>query len=576
MNILGLNIFHPDSAACLIIDGKIVAAVEEERFTRIKHYVGFPFHSINFCLNFSKLSMRNIDYIAVNFNYKYNLKEKFLFTIKNNFLFTIYKFFIGKKKNSLKKILNENFFDNFNKKIEFVPHHLAHVSSSFLASGFKEAIGISFDGSGDFSTFETYSCNKKDIKLLNKICFPHSLGIFYQAFTQFLGFKKYGDEYKVMGLAAYGKPIYTEKIFKNIISYDDKSFYLNLEYFIHHKKEFNFNFENGIPTYYDLFSNKISNLFGKPRQIKDQIEQFHMDLAASVQEVFETVILSILINLAKKNMQTNLVISGGCAFNSVLNGKIEKLKLFKDIYISSNVGDAGGAVGAGLYTSKKYYKDFSNVKINHTFFGTEYSNSYIKNNIVEKNNMNILKLNFKFIEDESKLIDITTDYLREKKIVGWFQDKMEFGPRSLGNRSIIADPTDTLVRDKINLMIKNRENFRPFAPAILSEFVKDYLETENNSYFMSFVADAKKKSIIDIPGVVHINNTCRFQSVDDKSNYKFYKLIKSFYSKTGIPVILNTSLNMNEPICENPEQAFDLFIKSSLDCLVLQNWIFLK
>ena len=576
MNILGLNIFHADTSACLVTDGKIVCAIEEERFTRIKHYAGIPLNSIKYCLENSNLNINNIDVIAVNFDSKYNLFEKIKYSLFVNPISLIKKLSLSYKKNSLRNIINKNLNCIFKGKIIHVPHHLSHVASSFLCSGLEEAIGLSIDGSGDFSTSETYLCKNNEFKLLNKINYPNSLGIFYQAFTQFLGFSNYGDEFKVMGLASYGKPIFEDKILKNIISIDRDKFKLNLKYFTHHTSEFSYYFENGIPVFENLFSNKISNLFGRPRELNEPINQFHKDLAASVQSVFEKAVLSNIEFIAKEYSLDNLVLSGGCAFNSVLNGKIEKLKKFKNIYISSNVGDAGGAIGAALYVSNKLDSEFKNIKITDSFFGSKYSNKFVRENIINEIDLNLMNINYKYFENFDEILSMASLLLSEKKIIGWFQDKMEWGPRALGNRSILAHPKDKKIRDKINLMVKNREDFRPFAPAILQENVKDFMETYTDSFFMNYVSKANDLAKEKISGTVHVDGTCRYQSVINKTNRKFYKLIKTFKNLTGIPCLLNTSLNMNEPICENPKHAFELFAKSSLDILIIQNWVFSK
>tara|TARA_S200000501_G_scaffold378702_1_gene442909 strand:- start:3112 stop:4848 length:1737 start_codon:yes stop_codon:yes gene_type:complete len=577
MNILGLNIFHADTAACLIIDGKINCAAEEERFTRIKHYAGFPVNAIKFCLANANLSLHNIDFIAVNFNSRYNFYEKLKYSVFSNPVSLIKKLSVTYKKNSIKSILEKNFISKFSGEIIYVPHHLSHVSSSFLCSGLDKAIGLTIDGSGDFSTSETYLCEKNQFKLLNKINYPHSLGIFFQAFTQFLGFRNYGDEYKVMGLASYGKPIYKDKIFKNIILKNEENFKLNLKYFTHHRSEFSYYFENGIPVFENLFSNKITNLFGNPRDINAPITIFHQNLASSVQAAFEEVVLLMIKKISEKYQNENLVLSGGCIFNSVLNGKIKKLELFKNIYISSNVGDAGGAIGAALFVSSIKDDEFKNKKITHSYYGTSYSSKYVEENIINQTNLNSMKIEYEIIKDFDSLILKTCEYLKNKKLVGWFQDKMEWGPRALGNRSILAHPGDINLRDKINLMVKNREDFRPFAPSILEECANDFVELKRvDSNFMNLVLEVNEYAKKNIEGTVHADYTCRFHTVSKKNNIKFYNLIKEFYSQTNIPAILNTSLNMNEPICENPTQAFDLFAKSSLDILVLQNWVFKK
>lgn len=571
MNILGLNIYHADSSACLVVNGKIVSAIEEERFERIKHFGGYPLNSIKFCLDNSNYSIEDIDYIAVNYNSSYNLKKKLIFLLNNPLLF-FKKIFFQKK---LNRFIKQN-FKNFKGKIVYVPHHVSHIASSYLCSGFDSAIGISIDGSGDFSTVETYLCKKNNYKLLSKVYFPDLLGIFYQAFTQFLGFSNYGDEFKVMGLSSLGNPIYVDKIFDKIIFFNGEIFKLNLNYFTHHTNKFDYTYKYGKPIFSNLFSPKIIKVFGEPRKSNKNITQFHKDLAASVQKVFELIIISLIKNLAKKYSHENLVLSGGCIFNSVLNGKVVELGLFKKIYISPNVGDAGGAIGSALYISSFLNKKLINKKEENFFLGTKYTNLFIKENIVNKIKLKKFKIKFKFFKNEKKLFHEVSKYLVKKKVIGWFQDRMEWGPRALGNRSILAHPQDMNLKNKINLLIKNREDFRPFAPSILNEHFQKYVYANTESPFMSYVFKAKKMAKSHLQGALHIDNTCRAQSVKKELNYKFYNLINEFYKKTGIPAILNTSLNINEPICENPFQAFDLFIKSQLDILVLQNWVFKK
>lgn len=572
MKILGLNVYHADSSACIVVDGKIISAIEEERFERIKHFGGFPLNSIKFCLKNSNYSMEDIDCIVVNFKNSHNLKRKLIYLFKNPLL-VFKKIFFSKKRN-VKKLINDN-FKKFKGKIIYVPHHISHIASSYLCSGFDNAIGLSIDGSGDFSSIEAYQCEKNNYKLLSKVYFPDSLGIFYQAFTEFLGFSNYGDEFKVMGLASLGNPVYVDKILNNIIYFDGEIFNLNLDYFRHHTIKFNDHFLNNNPAFNNIFSSKIIDVFGKPRVKNENITEFHKDLAASVQKVFETIIISLIKNIAKKYNQENLVLSGGCIFNSVLNGKIQELNLFKQIYISPNVGDAGGALGAALYTSSLLDKNFVNKKIDNFFLGSHYNDSYIQENIISQKNLANLNINYEFLNNE-QLFDRVSEYLLNKKIVGWFQDRMEWGPRALGNRSILAHPQDVNLKNKINLIIKNREDFRPFAPAIIDDHVQKYVHNNMDSFFMTYVSKSTELALKYLSGAVHVDKTCRFQTVKEELNYKFYNLINSFYKKTGIPAILNTSLNINEPICESPMQALDLFIKSPLDVLVLQNWVLKK
>lgn len=573
MIILGLNVFHADTSACLIIDGKIVSAVEEERFTRIKHYSGFPRYSIDFCLKDNDLDINDVDAICVNFNKKYNLKEKLKFLFKKIFTINILtKILLSFKRNSLAREFKRNYSINIEDKIFFIPHHVSHVASTFYFHEIDEAISLSVDGSGDFSTSETYITNK-NFNLINKINYPHSLGIFYQAFTQFLGFKNYGDEYKVMGLASYGEPIYCERV-KKIISQDDDFFKLSLKYFSHDNIFIDYNFESGSPYFGDLYSEQLEKLFGKPRLINEPISKFHKDLAASFQKVFEEIIINKLVSLNKKYKIDKLCLSGGCVFNSTLNGKIFKNTGFKEIFFSPNPGDAGGSVGAALYHA---IKKNEKIKINKSpFLGPYYTDDYIEKKIVKQFKYN-KQFKITYFENQKNLNDKVTDCLiNSEGVVGWFQDRMEWGPRALGNRSILGDPRNSEIREIINFKIKKREEFRPFAPSILEEYKDEYFHMSSNSPYMSATFKAKDISKNKIPGVVHVDGTSRVQTVNKKFNEKFYNLISNFNEKTNVPILLNTSLNVNEPICENPENAFEIFSKTAMDMIVIQNWVFEK
>ena len=572
MIILGLNVFHADSAACIIVDGKIIAAVEEERFTRIKHFTGFPKNSIDFCLSKASLKLDDVDYITVNYNKRYNFKKKFFFIFKRFFSGIIIKKILSTfRRNSLNKYFIKYYEYDISKKINFIPHHLAHIASTFLIHKIDKAIGFSFDGSGDFSTVEVYSLGD-EFKLLEKIHYPDSLGILYQAFTQFLGFKNYGDEYKVMGLASYGKPIFQDRIKKVFV--DNKNFFnLNLKYFEHHESIVDYDFESGYPFFDDLYSVKLENLLGKSRKPHEPIEQIHKDIAASLQKVFEDIILKKINNLHKKYTSDNLCLAGGCAFNSSLNGKIINQSNFKNIYFSPNVGDAGGAVGSALFFAKK-----KGEKIPHQlnpYLGTSYDNEYVSKNVINVIK-NIKNIKYKYYEDLRSLYDFVSQKIMDGGVVGWFQDSMEWGPRALGNRSILGDSRNPNMRDIINSKIKRREEFRPFAPSVLKEKANIYFKMKGEAPHMSAVYEVIGNMKDLLPAVVHVDNTSRVQTVDQNINPKFYNLIKSFEAKTGIPIILNTSLNINEPICENPENALEIFTKTSMDMMVMQNWVMWK
>ena len=422
----------------------------------------------------------------------------------------------------------KNYEIDISSKVEFIPHHLAHICSTFLFNDIsEECIGFSFDGSGDFSTVEIYSLGK-EIKLIEKINYPNSLGIFYQAFTQFLGFKNYGDEYKVMGLASYGNPIYKDRIIKILKSNSEFFFELDLKYFDHHETVIDYDFESGYPYFDDLYSKKFEKLFGKSRKTNEPIKQIHKDLAASLQKAFEEVVIDKLDSVYQKYKFKGLCLAGGCAFNSSLNGKIISNSKFKNVYLSPNVGDAGGAIGAALYMTKK-----KNVKLKHNtspYLGSYYSDKYIQEQIISKFKDNDF-INFRYFENFNELCEITAEILTKETVVGWFQDKMEWGPRALGNRSILGDPRNPNMREIINIKIKKREEFRPFAPSVLQERANEFFKINLSSEYMCSVFEAKEKAKEIIPSVVHVDNTSRVQTVTKSSNYKFYTLIKNFEKK---------------------------------------------
>ena len=579
MNIIGLNIFHADTSACLIKDNQIIAAVEEERFVRIKHYSGFPKNSIEYCLKKGNLKLRDIDYVCVNFNVNYNFFRKAHFFLKN---FLSINFFPRlsaiTKRQDIKKLFYENFSENISAKIINVPHHLSHIASAYLCSGFTKSLGLSFDGTGDFSCLELYDIENGNFKIEKKVSFPHSLGIFYQTITQYLGFKYYGEEYKVMGLAAYGNKKYVDEMYKLFKIKKNNSYELNLEYFEHHLKSFSYYFENGAPFFENFFNKKFEKLFNKRSRLSNEpIEQFHKDLAASAQHVFEQIIIILLRKKFNEKNYENLCIAGGCAFNSLLMGKIKEE--FKDInvFVQPNSGDAGGAVGAALYTSLRNNKNFTNIKFSNPYLGPEYSDEYIKKNILEK----IVNQHQIEVHHYKNFIDLATfvsKKILQNNVIGWFQDRMEWGPRALGNRSILANPITPNMKDIINSKIKKREEFRPFAPAILDYKVDEYFEgSSENLDYMSYVVKAKNYEIHKkIPAVVHSDGTSRVQVVRKDINEKFFNLIEVFSKISGVPVLLNTSLNVNEPMCESPNQAFNVFTSSSMDVLVLQNYVLVK
>lgn len=580
MKILGLNVYHADTAATIIVDGKIIAASEEERFTRIKHFTGFPYNSINFCLKEADLKLSEIDFVSVNYNFRYNFFQRLKFLLSNIYAENlISKLLSLRNKKTISNLFKDYYGINIDEKIIFVPHHLSHIASSFLTSGFENAIGLSIDATGDFSSMEISTLkNFKDINILHKTHFPHSIGILYQTITQFLGFKKYGDEYKIMALASYGKPSFIKEFDKLIEFHPPFEFKLDLNYFVHQRKFF---FKEGIgeePYFDNLFSKNIEKLLGPARNPKDKIEERHKDIACSLQYKFEEIIIKIINNLYIENFSENICISGGCMFNSVLNGRLIQETKFENFHLHSNVGDAGGSIGSALYTSSKKNNYFKNKKFTNNYLGPKYSDTYIEE-CINKNKSILHSFNIKKYENFNDIYKITSSILNDGKIVGWFQDEMEWGPRALGNRSILVDPRLKNAKDLLNTKIKLREEFRPFAASILENYLSDlFLNNSKLKQYphMNFIFKAKEETKKKYSSIVHVDGSTRIQTVNDDDNSKFYNLLQTFNNLYSVPLLLNTSLNINEPICESPDDVIKSFATTNIDCIILQNFILTK
>ncbi len=564
--ILGINSYHADSSACIVKNGKVLAAIEEERINRIKHWAGFPEKSIRECIKLSGINYNEITDIAINTKPTSNLPHKFIFFFKNYFFSKkiLEIFFRYKKRIAIKNLLLKEF--NFGNRVRFhfIDHHIAHISSAFYPSNFEKAVGLTIDGSGDFSTLTISECSKNKIKIIKKILFPHSLGIFYEAMTQFIGFRNYGDEYKLMGLAPYGRPIYQNIIQENILKKNNKNFFkLNLNYFNHNKSNFSYKFD-GVPDQAKILDEKIFKLFGKI-DISDDI--FKKNFAASVQKSYENIFQQILNFIKKNNYSNNLVFAGGCALNSSANKEIIYDKYFKSIFIPFAPGDGGGAIGAALYVNNKHNK--KTVNNLSPYLGS----SYTDNEVLEQFEDYKKKLNITEYKNETDLIEKAVEMLNEQKVIGWFQGRMEFGPRALGNRSILADPRNKNMKEIINKKIKKRENFRPFAPSILNEEKLEWYKTNKfNNLYMSSVEIINKEKKKYLEAVTHVDDTGRLQSVMFDINSRYYALIKKFFLKTGIPVLLNTSFNENEPIVRTPIEAFDCLLRTDIDALFINNF----
>jgi carbamoyltransferase len=548
----------------------MVAAIEEERFTRVKHWAGFPVQAINFCLKEAGVTMEQVDYFAVGRDPRAKFLKKIMYLVKNpagslkvvkdRFKNSLQIKSIGKELEVMSGV-PESYFKS---KLVMVEHHRSHLASAFFASPFREAACISIDGSGDFTTTMRAIGNDRSFNVLDSVDFPHSLGIFYSAFTQWLGFPHYGDEYKVMGMAPYGEAKYMSKLEEVIELTENGLFKLNLKYFKKGTQGIISYGENHVPVVSTLYSEYLTEMFGSARTHDQPLTQFHKDMAASIQRMTENVIFHMLNDLHRKTGLTDLCIAGGVAQNSVANGKITRNTPFRNIYIPSAGHDAGISMGAALYTQHVVAKMERQPQILSAYTGSRFSNEEIKELLTRKN------IVFKEYADDV-LYDKITNRLIDGGVVGWMTGRSEFGPRALGGRSIIADPRRQDAKEILNLKIKRRESFRPFAPSILKEYVKDYFEIDEAVPFMERVFPIKIEKRAEIPAVTHVDGSGRLQTVDAAISPRYYTLIDTFRKRTGVPILLNTSFNENEPIVNTPEEALACYTRTNMDMLVMEN-----
>ncbi len=588
-SILGISAFYHDSAACILKDGKIIAAAQEERFTRKKHDPNYPHNAIEFVLNYADLKLSEVDQIV--FFEKPFLKFERL--LETYVAFAPRGFISFAKAMPLwikEKLFQKNLLFNKLKKhdqnyksdqnIYFSDHHLSHAASAFFPSPFKEAVVLTADGVGEWATTTVAVGRDNDLKIKKEIHFPHSLGLLYSAFTYYTGFKVNSGEYKLMGLAPYGKPIYEDKI-KNLIDVkNDGTFRLNQNYF---------NYATGLT----MTNERFNKLFGKkPRDPNsEKISQFHMDIAASIQKVTEEIMIKLAKAIRNEYQIKNLCLAGGVALNCVANGKILQEKIFENIWIQPAAGDAGGSLGAALALWHLDQGNERKVSINDDMNGSYLGNEFNKEEI--ENELNIAGANFETLNYED-LINKTSEFLSKEKAIGWFQGRMEFGPRALGARSILGDPRSDKMQKNLNLKVKYRESFRPFAPSVLREDLSEWFEIDVDSPYMLLVANINQDKKIDmtdeqkklfgidklnikrseIPAVTHVDYSARIQTVTKNINNRYYDLISKFKEKTGCPVIVNTSFNVRgEPIVNTPTDAFNCFMGTDLDYLVIGNCI---
>lgn len=575
MIVLGVNAFHGDSSACLIKDGRLIAAAEEERFRRIKHWAGFPSEAIRYCMAEAGVELPSVHHIAINQDATANIGRKLAFALtrRPDLGFLIDRIRNKRERASLAEYLATAFPGQiFGGKLHHVEHHLAHLSSAFHVSPFKEAVVVSVDGFGDFASAAWGVGCGIEIEVEERVYFPHSLGIFYQALTQFIGFPHYGDEYKVMGLAPYGQSTFLPEMRKIVLLQADGSFKLNLDYFRHANEKVDYEWENGSPTVGTLFSPALESLLGPARGKDAPLEQRHKDLARSIQAMYEEAFFHLLNTLHARYKMDAVAISGGCGMNSVANGKITLKTPFKNIYVQSAAGDAGGAIGAG-YAVWHQLGGARGPAHDHAYWGPQFGNDELGELLNQQRDaLNKQGCVVEFLEDEAALCRRTAAAIANGWVIGWFQGRMEWGPRALGNRSILGDPRRPDMKEILNLKIKRRESFRPFAPSILREAVAEWFEIDGDVPFMMQVYPVREAKRPMIPAVTHVDGSGRLQTVYCHTNPRYYQLIEAFRDATGVPMVLNTSFNENEPVVCKPHEALDCFLRTKMDILVMGNW----
>jgi carbamoyltransferase len=581
MNILGINAYHGNSSAAIVCDGTLVAAVEEERFNRVKYAAGFPAQAIRYCLKEAGLQVADIDHVAVPRNPYARLATKFLYALRMP-SFARERAKVLVKFTGIREALASAFDvepEKISAKFHRVEHHQAHLASTFFVSPFERAALLSADGLGDFASTMWGTGAGDHMAIDHAIAFPHSLGLYYSAVTQYLGFLKYGDEYKVMGLAAYGEPEYLEG-FRDVVRFDAKAngngFRLGLDYFTHHRTgpEMTWADAGKTPMLGTLFSGEMARRFGAARGAEEPLEQRHRNLASSLQARLEEVYLGMLRKLAKKTGLKAVCLAGGVAFNCVANGKIFESTPFEQVYVQPAAGDGGLSVGAAFYVWHQTLRKPRSFVMNHAYWGPGFSRDEIRTAIdasgVAQRGYSVQELS------EEELSQRAAAIVADGKILGWFQGRAEWGPRALGNRSIVADPRRPDMKEILNRRIKHREIFRPFAPSILGEATGEWFEHSHPSPFMTLAYGVRPEKRAQIPAPTHVDGTGRLQTVSASANPRYWNLIKAFERATGVPIVLNTSFNDNEPIVCRPEEALDCFLRTQMDALALGDFLVTK
>ncbi|HEX8898756.1 MAG TPA: carbamoyltransferase C-terminal domain-containing protein [Chthoniobacterales bacterium] len=582
MTILGLNAYHGDSAACLIKDGHLVGAAEEERFRRIKHWAGLPTNAIDYCLREGGISIQEVDHIAINRKPGVNNWRRLAFILRHR---PDPRLMLQKVKNirsasSIQDALERAYNVSLGAQVHHVEHHLAHLASAFLVSAFGEAACISIDGFGDFASTAMGMGQGNRLEIDRRVYFPHSLGIFYSAMTQFIGFPHFGDEYKVMGLAPLGEPKYLDQMRELVRVQPDGTFKLGLKYFRHHTDNVSYSWNDCAPEVGTLYTKKVIDLLGPERRRDAPLEQRHKDLARSAQAMYEEAFFALLNALHHHWPCTNLALSGGCAMNSVANGKVYLRTPFRKMYLPAAAGDAGGAIGAAAVVQAQQTNNqppitnsLSRFHLDDAYSGPQFSDHEIQRLFDSRiEEIKAARCTIEHITNNNELCDRTARAIADGSVIGWFQGRMEWGPRALGNRSILCDPRRADMKEILNAKIKRRESFRPFAPSILREAVAEWFEQDDDVPFMMEVFQIRPEKRALIPAVTHVDGSGRLQTVHRETNPLYHQLITCFRELTSIPLLLNTSFNENEPVVCRPVEALDCFLRTRMDVLVLNNF----
>ncbi len=563
MNVLGINAYHGDVSAALVCDGELVAAVEEERFRRVKHWAGFPAEAIRSCLERGGLKPEDVDRFAVSRDPKAHLWRKAIFALSRRPGLGLVRDRARNRSRiaSLPVEIASTLSlsaDRVASRLHWVEHHPAHLASAFFVSPFEDAAVAAIDGFGDFVSTSLAWGRGSNLEILDRVFFPHSLGLLYLAITQYLGFPKYGDEYKVMGLAPYGKPEFVEEI-RKLLSLDPGGrFSLSLPYFRHWSEGVAMTWDEGEPTIGPVYSEKLVRLLGPARRPDEPLTSRHEAIAASLQVVFEEAAFHVLNALYERTSSKRLCLAGGCAMNSVANGKIRSRTPFEEVFIQPAAGDNGTALGAAFYVWNHVLGRPRSFVMKHSYWGPSFDEGRLDGSP-------------RRFETTGELVDWTAGQIASGKVVGWFQGRMEWGARALGNRSILADPRRADMREILNVKIKLREKFRPFAPSILEERLDDYFEGAVRDPFMIQVYPVRADKESVIPAVTHVDGSGRLQTVSRETNPLYWELLRAFEKHTGVPVLLNTSFNENEPIVLRPREALDCFLRTDMDVLVVGN-----